>query len=182
MIFPYFQQVSPWDDVLGTGRLHIRKLAQGDLDAKCERGALVNVEVLTPTAPFSIHFGTDQAELVPHSRLELTMSDHVEPAPGAVELALHGMGRGGEVAVRAHADLRGDDLPDEFHIRVISVERDELKQASLSKDKGNALYKNADFAKAAKYYERGVSYLNEYYTGRFLFCNLKITFHIRKRN
>jgi len=158
------EPVSPWDDVLGTGRLHIRKLAQGDLDAKCERGALVNVEVLTPTAPFSIHFGTDQAELVPHSRLELTMSDHVEPAPGAVELALHGMGRGGEVAVRAHADLRGDDLPDEFHIRVISVERDELKQASLSKDKGNALYKNADFAKAAKYYERGVSYLNEYYT------------------
>ena len=47
------------------------------------------------------------------------MSDHIDPAPGAVELSLHGMGVGGEVAVRAHKDLRGD-LPDEFQIRVLS--------------------------------------------------------------
>ena len=107
------------------------------------------------------------------------MSDHIDPAPGAVELSLHGMGVGGEVAVRAHKDLRGD-LPDEFQIRVLSkffksqvcshksilgVEKDELKQANDSKQKGNDLYRVANFEKASKYYERGVSYLNEYYTG-----------------
>ena len=46
------------------------------------------------------------------------MADHVDPAPGAVELSLHGMGVGGEVAVRAHKDLCAH-LPGEFQIKVL---------------------------------------------------------------
>merc|ERR1712227_164425 len=155
-------EVSPWDDVLGTGRLHIRRITEGE-EPKLVRSSLVNVEILTPEAPFSVNFGTPECSLKSHSKMEITMSDHIDPAPGAVELSLHGMGVGGEVAVRAHKDLRGH-LPDEFQIRVLSVEKDELKQANDSKQKGNELYKEVNFEKASKYYERGVSYLNEYYT------------------
>ena len=107
------------------------------------------------------------------------MADHVDPAPGAVELSLHGMGVGGEVAVRAHKDLCAH-LPGEFQIKVLGelifkfsihllwnseVEKDELKQAQDSKEKGNALFKEGNYEKASKYYERGISYLNEYHAG-----------------
>ena len=107
------------------------------------------------------------------------MADHVDPAPGAVELSLHGMGVGGEVAVRAHKDLCAH-LPGEFQIKVLGeiifvffvhllwnseVEKDELKQAQDSKEKGNALFKEGNYEKASKYYERGISYLNDYHAG-----------------
>ena len=155
---------------------------------------MVTIEILTPEAPFSLSFGTPECALKSQLDLEvksafwrilekfkffkITMSDHIDPAPGAVELSLHGMGVGGEVAVRAHKDLRGD-LPDEFQIRVLSkffnfqlfltdflgVEKDELIKANNSKQKGNDLYRVLNFEKASKYYERGVSYLDEYYAG-----------------
>merc|ERR1712242_285882 len=160
---PEEEKVSAWDDLLGTGRLHIRKITPGDIESsECKRGSLIKVEILTPEASFSTDFGTEQCALKTHSIMELTMADHVDPAPGAVELSLHGMGVGGEVAVRAHKDLCAH-LPGEFQIKVLEVEKDELKQAQDSKEKGNALFKEGNFEKASKYYERGISYLNEYH-------------------
>ena len=93
------------------------------------------------------------------------MGDQIDPVPGAIELALHGLAAGGEIAIRSHKDLRGD-LPDEFQVKVLEImDTDNLKQAEESKNLGNKCYKSADYEKAVRYYERGIGYINEYQSG-----------------
>ena len=93
------------------------------------------------------------------------LGDQIDPVPGAIELALHGLAAGGEIAIRSHKDLRGD-LPDEFQVKVLEImDTDNLKQAEESKNLGNKCYKSADYEKAVRYYERGIGYINEYQSG-----------------
>ena len=94
------------------------------------------------------------------------MGDQIDPVPGAIKLALHGLAAGGEIAIRSHKDLRGD-LPDEFQVKVLEImDTDNLKQAEESKNLGNKCYKSADYEKAVRYYERGIGYINEYQSGK----------------
>jgi len=150
-----------WEDILGTGRLHVKRITQGTGEPVSRISAL-KIEILIPSVPFDIKFGTADCILKTHSTLEILLGDQIDPVPGAIELALHGMATGGEIAIRSHKDLRGD-LPDEFQVKVLEImETDNLKQAEDSKNLGNKCYKSADYEKAVRYYERGIGYINEY--------------------
>jgi len=150
-----------WEDILGTGRLHIKRITPGTGE-QVNRTSALKIEISIPSVPFDIKFGTAECQLKLHSTLEILLGDQIDPVPGAIELALHGLATGGEIAIRSHKDLRGD-LPDEFQVKVLEImELDNLKQADESKNLGNKCYKSADYDKAIRYYERGIGYINEY--------------------
>lgn len=153
--------IPEWEDILGTGRLHIKRISDGSGE-QVNRTSSIKIQISVPSVPFDIKFGTNECELKVHSTLEVLLGDQIDPVPGAIELALHGLAAGGEIAIRSHKDLRGD-LPDEFQVKVLEImDTDNLKQAEESKNLGNKCYKSADYEKAVRYYERGIGYINEY--------------------
>lgn len=155
------EPVHEWEDVLGTGRLHIKRITEGS-GPKLARTSCVKIEIKVPTAAFDLRFGTNDCDLKFHSNLQVLLGDQIDPAPGAIELSLHGLSTGAEIAVRSHKDLKGN-LPDEFQIRVLEIlETDDLTRAEESKNLGNKCYKAADYQKAVRYYERAIGYVNEY--------------------
>jgi len=153
--------IPEWEDILGTGRLHIKRISPGSGE-QINRTSSIKIQISTPSVPFDIKFGSSECELKVHSTLEVLLGDQIDPVPGAIELALHGLAAGGEIAIRSHKDLRGD-LPDEFQVKLLEIlDTDNLKQAEESKNLGNKCYKSADYEKAVRYYERGIGYINEY--------------------
>jgi len=153
--------IPEWEDILGTGRLHIKRISAGSGE-QVNRTSSIKIQISVPSVPFDIKFGSNECELKHHSTLEVLLGDQIDLVPGAIELALHGLAAGGEIAIRSHKDLRGD-LPDEFQVKVLEImDTDYIKQAEESKNLGNKCYKSADYEKAVRYYERGIGYINEY--------------------
>merc|ERR1719476_839488 len=98
--------IPEWEDILGTGRLHIKRISAGSGE-QVNRTSSIKIQISVPSVPFDIKFGSNECELKHHSTLEVLLGDQIDLVPGAIELALHGLAAGGEIAIRSHKDLRG---------------------------------------------------------------------------
>ena len=59
-----------WEDILGTGRLHIKRISDGSGE-KVNRTSAIKIQISTPVVPFDIKFGSSECELKTHSTLEV---------------------------------------------------------------------------------------------------------------
>jgi len=151
-----------WVDLLGSGRIHKKIISKGSGE-KAERGKLVRLKIFEPENSMSLDFGTAECKSRLHSEVDVLLGDGLD-APPAVELAAYEICVGGSVAIRAHADLRGE-LPEAFSIELTEIlEKDSLNLADKSKLGGNEFWKKGDFRKAIIFYQRGIRLLQEYHT------------------
>lgn len=104
-----------WVDLLGSGRIHKKIISKGSGE-KAERGKLVRLKIFEPENSMSLDFGTAECKSRLHSEVDVLLGDGLD-APPAVELAAYEICVGGSVAIRAHADLRGE-LPEAFSIEL----------------------------------------------------------------
>ena len=65
-----FNNNSEWEDILGTGRLHIKRISDGSGE-QVNRTSSIKIEISVPSVPFDIKFGTNECELKVHSTLEV---------------------------------------------------------------------------------------------------------------
>ena len=65
-----FNNISEWEDILGTGRLHIKRISDGSGE-QVNRTSSIKIEISVPSVPFDIKFGTNECELKVHSTLEV---------------------------------------------------------------------------------------------------------------
>ena len=64
------QEYSEWEDILGTGRLHIKRISPGSGE-QINRTSSIKIQISTPSVPFDIKFGSSECELKVHSTLEV---------------------------------------------------------------------------------------------------------------
>ena len=65
-----FNNISEWEDILGTGRLHIKRISDGSGE-QVNRTSSIKIQISVPSVPFDIKFGTNECELKVHSTLEV---------------------------------------------------------------------------------------------------------------
>ena len=63
-------KILEWEDILGTGRLHIKRISDGSGE-KVNRTSAIKIQISTPAVPFDIKFGSSECELKTHSTLEV---------------------------------------------------------------------------------------------------------------
>ena len=61
---------SEWEDILGTGRLHIKRISAGSGE-QVNRTSSIKIQISVPSVPFDIKFGSNECELKVHSTLEV---------------------------------------------------------------------------------------------------------------
>jgi len=106
--------------MLGSGRIHKKIITKGTGE-KAERGKLVKLRIKVPKEPLSLSFGSENCESEIHSEFEVLLGDGLD-CPTAVELASYEICGGGEVAIRSHADLRGN-LPESFSVELLGTKQ-----------------------------------------------------------
>ena len=123
---------------MGSGRIHKKIISKGSGE-KAERGKLVRLKIFEPENSMSLDFGTAECKSRLHSEVDVLLGDGLD-APPAVELAAYEICVGGSVAIRAHADLRGE-LPEAFSIELTGKNRTLLNPKAVGWDSVRSLKK-----------------------------------------